>query len=131
MTVNKKVVQLNYYKRNTEKYRSRAREYRHGITPEQYQKLFEEQKGNCALCGNPESVLVKRTGELLPLSIDHDHSCCPYGKNRRNCGKCVRGLICSHCNKGLGYFKDSITNLEKAIEYLKRTKINDNTKRNA
>jgi hypothetical protein len=42
------------------------------------------------------------------LSIDHCH----------NTGK-VRGLLCDHCNKGLGLFKDNIDYLNKAIEYLK------------
>lgn len=35
-----------------------------------------------------------------------------------NRGK-FRGMLCNHCNRGLGNFKDSIDNLELAIKYLK------------
>ena len=30
----------------------------------------------------------------------------------------VRGLLCHHCNKALGGFKDSVEILTKAIKYL-------------
>jgi len=43
--------------------------------------------------------------------MDHDHE---TGK--------FRGMLCHHCNRGLGNFKDKIENLEKAIEYLKSKK---------
>lgn len=32
-----------------------------------------------------------------------------------------RGMLCSHCNRGLGNFKDNIEILEQAILYLKNT----------
>jgi hypothetical protein len=64
-----------------------------------YTPLLSAQDGKCAICG------------CLPngkrLSIDHDH----------NDGK-IRGLLCSNCNLALGLFKDSVTNLSKAISYL-------------
>lgn len=93
------------------------RRLRHGMTAERYQELFVKQNGLCCICGNPETMIVKRTGQLLPLSVDHNHECCP---GKKSCSKCFRGLICSSCNKGLGYFKDSILNLRNAIEYLQR-----------
>jgi len=32
----------------------------------------------------------------------------------------VRGLLCYHCNIGLGHFKDNTLWLQRAIEYLKQ-----------
>lgn len=44
------------------------------------------------------------------LSIDHNHQ---TGK--------VRGLLCHHCNVGLGHFKDNIELLNSALDYLIKT----------
>ena len=77
-----------------------------------FEALNEVQQGLCAICGNPQ-----KAGHMERLSVDHDHSCCPYGKS---CGKCVRGLLCSGCNSGLGYFQDSPELLARAIIYLQK-----------
>lgn len=72
----------------------RLREY--GLTQEQYDVLLEAQNFKCAVCGEPS-----------PTCVDHCHT-----TNR------VRGLLCTHCNVGLGHFADDITRLSNAIEYL-------------
>lgn len=74
---------------------------RFGITLEMYNNMLQEQNNSCAICGKHESE------EHQNLSVDHCHT---TGK--------VRGLLCSHCNTGLGLFKDNIDNLQKAIKYL-------------
>ena len=84
----------------------------HGYTRRKY-NLSDDQMArlytsNCGICGNPESQ--KRS-----LSVDHDHSCCP---GETSCGDCVRGFLCSNCNRGLGLFGDSASRLQAAIEYL-------------
>lgn len=71
---------------------------RYGITAEDYDHMFAEQNGLCAICGRPDS---------RALSVDHDHE---TGK--------VRGLLCSKCNFLLGYADDDPEILTRAIEYL-------------
>jgi hypothetical protein len=77
----------------------------YGITVEDFNRMFEEQKGQCACCGTSHVGFKRR------LHVDHDHL-----SNQ------VRGLLCTKCNPGLGYFMDSIEKLEMAILYLKKFK---------
>lgn len=85
--------------------------YQYKLTLEDYDALLDLQDGVCAICGDPPEVLGQN------LHVDHDHICCPRGKS---CGECIRGLLCSKCNHGLGNFNDSIEKLKSAIEYLER-----------
>lgn len=75
---------------------------RAGITPEKYTLMMKEQNGVCAICHSSN-----KSGR--GLAVDHNHET-----------KKIRGLLCSNCNLGIGYLKDDILRLEKAIEYLKR-----------
>lgn len=76
-----------------------------GLTPEEYQKIFYEQNGVCAICGKPETAI--RAGNVLRLAVDHDHK---TGKNR--------SLLCGKCNKLIGFACEDKEVLESAIEYL-------------
>jgi hypothetical protein len=79
------------------------------MTLEQYDAMAAAQGGGCAICkGAP-------TGRWKRFFIDHDHSCCP---GKTSCGKCVRGLICHHCNTGIGHLKDSADLCRAAAQYL-------------
>ncbi len=101
--------QKKYREANPDKYRSSQMKSVYGITLEQYNKMFENQKGLCAICGLPETH--KNMYGLKGLSIDHNH----------NTNK-VRGLLCNNCNLAIGQLKvDSfgILNLQKATEYLR------------
>jgi hypothetical protein len=80
---------------------------RMGISVEKYIQMEKEQGYKCKICGGLDN---KR------LAVDHDHSCC---NSYPNCGKCIRGLLCSKCNKTLGMIDDDIDILAKMIEYLK------------
>lgn len=81
------------------------------ITPEQYDELLEKQGGRCAIpaCGAIEP------GGMGHWHVDHDHSCCP---DKKSCGRCVRGLLCSRCNPMLGMARDDKEILRSAVDYL-------------
>lgn len=74
---------------------------RYGITSDDYAKILASQSYRCAICG----TTTCHTGRNF--SVDHCHT---TGK--------VRGLLCAHCNVGLGNFKDDPTLLTNAIKYL-------------
>jgi len=80
----------------------------YGITPEQYWAIYEAQGGRCALCR-------KATGKSKALAVDHDHSCCD---GQKSCGRCVRSLTCSKCNKMLGHMRDDPEFAERVLLYL-------------
>ena len=83
----------------------------YGITLEQFEALLEVQDSQCAICSR------KFWKECSAPNIDHDHSCCD--KQRSSCGKCIRGLLCSSCNVGLGSFRDEPGLLTKGAKYLR------------
>lgn len=76
----------------------------YGLIVAEYDNLLSI---GCAICGEVDIVLC----------IDHDHSCCA---GKRACRKCIRGVLCKRHNSGLGFFQDSIKELENAIKYLKK-----------
>lgn len=75
----------------------------------QYMEMFESQGGRCFICGVHQDDIDKS------FSVDHDHACCP---GKKSCGECVRGLLCSNCNTGIGFLQDSPKILQSAIDYL-------------
>lgn len=79
----------------------------YGLDRDQINEMLHHQSHSCAVCGS--------TFAGDDYRIDHDHSCCP---GVRTCGRCVRKLLCRHCNTGLGNFNDSIDLLRNAIKYL-------------
>lgn len=82
------------------------------LTREKYLDLLKSQGGVCAICASD--------GGARGLFVDHDHSCCPRnGSESSTCGRCIRALLCSSCNTGLGQFQDDPELLQKAINYLK------------
>lgn len=78
----------------------------YGLERGEYDKMYKQQDGKCAICGEEDSC--NKNGVTRTLSVDHCH----------NTGK-IRGLLCNECNIGLGKFKDNRELLEKAIKYLK------------
>ena len=77
------------------------RAYRFSVA--EYNRLQKEQGYVCAVCKQPCS-----TGKRL--AVDHCH----------NTGA-VRGLLCSKCNRALGYLNDDPVIIENLLAYLKGT----------
>lgn len=69
------------------------------------------------LIGEPISCLICKveTPGAMSWNVDHDHQCCPGSKS---CGKCIRGILCHLCNKGIGLLGDDPLLLSSAISYL-------------
>lgn len=97
----------NYYRQNKPRFQHLIRngmlKREYGIDKQGYDALLKLQNGKCAICGLPEKEHRNQV-----LNVDHNHTT-----------KKVRGLLCNNCNRGIGHLKDSISNLEKALEYLK------------
>ena len=83
---------------------------RHGLTLTDYDLLLLKQGGGCAICRRPDTTLPD--GQVRRLDIDHDHRCCP---GVTSCGRCVRGLLCNDCNRGLFRFDSAV--LRAAADY--------------
>ena len=73
----------------------------YGITPDDYNALFLNQNGCCAICGIHQSELKKKLG------IDHNHE---TGE--------IRGLLCIRCNTAIGLMGESVERFKGAIKYI-------------
>jgi len=99
----------DYRAKNPQKLRNVSLKQNYGITLAKYQELVRNQSGLCAICKRPPEP--SRTGRKRTLSanlwVDHDHV---TGN--------IRGLLCSNCNLGIGYFRDAAGVLRDAAAYL-------------
>lgn len=93
--------------RQTAEYKRYQRECfdraRYKLEPQHKQALIDAQGNSCAICG------YKFGQKIGDMKVDHNHE---TGD--------VRGLLCDHCNRGLGFFRDNQDNLKNAISYLAR-----------
>jgi Recombination endonuclease VII len=78
----------------------------YGLTPEEWEVMFEQQGRKCAVCGAAEPG--RKNGQWC---TDHCHI-----KGRGH----ARGIVCNSCNLILGQANDSARRLQLAIRYLER-----------
>jgi hypothetical protein len=71
-------------------------------------KRLEAQGGKCAICETEITMARGRAGASNRACVDHDHE---TGR--------VRGILCPHCNSAIGFLKDDIELLRKALRYLR------------
>jgi len=83
---------------------------RYGLTPTTFAALVTKQGGRCAICG------TDKPGGQGRWHVDHDHTCC--GVRKSSCGRCVRGLLCSRCNIGIGNLQDDPRIIQAALDYI-------------
>lgn len=74
-----------------------------GLTIEQYDQAYDQQEGNCRICGSHRERYGKER-----LVVDHCHKSGAF-----------RALLCGPCNSAIGMFQEDIGILENAITYLR------------
>lgn len=72
---------------------------RYGLSVADFDSMLNDQGGVCAICREAASKIC----------VDHCHK---TGK--------VRGLLCDHCNRGIGCFGDDPETMASAIEYVRK-----------
>jgi hypothetical protein len=86
--------------KNKEKVWQKGIMVRYNLSLETYESMFRSQNGCCKICSK-QNLDGKR------LFVDHDHKT-----------GTVRGLLCHHCNAGMGHFFDNPDLIERVIKYL-------------
>ena len=89
--------QRDYYNRNSVTLKSKQ----YNIPPEKLEAMLA---AGCVICSGYHR-----------LAIDHNHACCA---GNSSCGRCVRGVLCSHCNTASGLLRDSPILIARLIDYL-------------
>lgn len=87
--------------------RRRGKLKSYGLTPEDYDRMVNDQNGKCAIClkdGDTDPT------SQLRLGVDHDHA---TGR--------VRGLLCRPCNRAIGILEDSPERAQRMADYLTTT----------
>lgn len=74
------------------------------VDPDALIEFVEGHDGACEICGRTADE-VHQDGRRL--AVDHSEAG-------------VRGLLCHHCNTGIGHFQDDPERLRRAIKYLAR-----------
>lgn len=96
-------------KRQSPEYSRKATLERYGLTLERFSEMLTAQGGQCKICRTEDPG-------LSGWQVDHDHTCC--NTRKKSCGKCLRGILCSHCNIGIGNLRDDPDIIRAALQYV-------------
>jgi hypothetical protein len=81
---------------------------KYGLTQEQFNTMWSEQDGKCAICDRELVLSMGRSDNKDGHAhVDHNHET-----------GAIRGILCNHCNVGMGYFFDSKDFLLAAVDYI-------------
>ena len=83
----------------------------HRMHPEDWAALWDAQNGLCYLCGEPM--------DPQRVHVDHDYTCCHYGKS---CQFCRRGLTHPVCNQLVGLGGDDPDRLRRIADALEQAR---------
>lgn len=92
--------QKENHKKNPHKRKNSVLKYEYGITLNDYNKMFEQQKGKCAICKRHQNDLTRT------LCVDHNH------KTNQ-----VRALLCVTCNTDVSVVENR---LKEMLTYLNK-----------
>ena len=81
----------------------------YGIGLADYDAMFAEQNGVCAICKHAETSFDSRTNGIKRLAVDHSHK---TGK--------VRALLCFRCNSTIGRIGEDHDLMLAMSDYLKK-----------
>ena len=87
----------------------------HGLAPDDWARLWTDQRGRCYLCSDP---LSRGDRSRSLVVVDHDHRC-SCGRFR-SCRWCRRGLACLRCNVLIGMADDDPERLRRIADNLER-----------
>jgi len=74
---------------------------KYGIGLEDFNKMFAEQRGRCAICERHQTEFARG------LVVDHDHKT-----------GAIRKLLCPNCNAAIGMLGENMVLFARAVEYL-------------
>jgi hypothetical protein len=97
------VQQVKYVSGTQEFFRNSHLKSVFGITIQQYEWLAKSQDYLCPICWTN----IKKVDGKKYMPVDHCHK-------TQN----IRGILCQKCNIGIGCFKENVSSLQAATEYL-------------
>jgi len=106
-TERKRATAKRYYADNEDRFRENAYRSKYGIGVDDYERMYDEQGGVCALCSKPETAREKWNGKVRRLAVDHCHE---TGR--------VRGLLCYRCNHIISCLGDNLNSALKLVRYM-------------
>lgn len=83
---------------------------KYGLQYEEYQVMWDKQKGLCQICNRPLLEVRGSKG----AAVDHDHA---TGK--------VRDILCGRCNSVVGFCEEDVGLMQKFISYIEKHKLQE------